>query len=78
MVGGVATSNGDFRWTNIVDRCLVAGEEPEAVGEKAAMVGGFGSSFVFPDPWSEDRAGEDAISANQGVSTFTVSHIPYP
>ena len=68
IVGGVATSNGDFLWTRIVDRCLVAGDAPEELGEKAAVVGGFGSSLAFPDPVSDTRAGEDAISAIQGVS----------
>lgn len=68
IVGGVATSRGDFRCTNIVDRCLVAGEEPDAVAENAAMVGGFTSSLVFPLPWSEGYAGDDAMSASKGVS----------
>jgi len=72
IVGGVATSRGDLRCTNIVDRCLVAGEEPEAVAENAAMVVGFMSSLVFPLPWSERWAGEDAMSASQGVSTLTL------
>lgn len=74
MVGGVATSNGDFRWTKIVDRCLVAGEAAEAVGEKAAAVGRFDSSFVLPDAWSGGCAGEDDISAIHGVSASYISH----
>ncbi len=68
MVGGVAMSKGDFRCTRIVDRCLVAGDEAPDVGEKAAVVGGFRSSLDFPGPASEPRAGDEAISAIQGVS----------
>ena len=68
MGGGVATSKGDFRWTRMVDRCLVAGEEVDVLGEKAAVVGGFRTSLALPEPFSDTRAGEDAISAIQGVS----------
>ena len=68
MVGGVATSMGDFRCTRMVDRCLVAGEEVPDVGEKAAVVGGFRSSLDFPSPVSDPRAGDEIISAIQGVS----------
>lgn len=68
MVGGVAMSKGDFRCTTIVDRCLVAGEEIPDVGEKAAVVGGLRSSLDFPDPDSDPRAGDEFISAIQGVS----------
>ena len=69
MVGGVATNKGDFRWTKMVDRCLVAAEEVPDVGEKAAVVGGFGSSLGFPGAVSDPRAGDEVISAIQGVST---------
>ena len=72
IVGGVATSNGDLRLTSIVDRCLVAGEEPEEIGEKAAIVAGFGSPLGFPDP-SGSRPGIEAISVIQGVSSLSVS-----
>lgn len=68
MVGGVATSKGDLRCTRTVDRCLVAGEDAPDVGEKAAVVGGFGSSLDFPDPVSGPRAGDEVISVIQGVS----------
>ncbi len=72
MVGGVATNKGDFRWTRMVERCLVAGEEevPD-VGEKAAVVGGLGSSLDFPGAVSGPRAGDEVISAIQGVSAFS-------
>lgn len=76
-IGGVATSNGDFRCTRIVDRCLVAGEELGALGEKAAIVGGFGSSLPFPDPLSDTRAGEDAISVSQGVSVVDIGQYKF-
>ena len=68
MVGGVATSKGDFRCTNMVDLCLVAGEEVPDVGEKAAVVGGFRSSLDPPGPASDPRAGDEVISTIQGVS----------
>lgn len=68
MVGGVATSKGDFRCTKMVERCLVAGEEVPDAGENAAVVGGFKSSFDFPGPVSEPLAGDEVISAIQGVS----------
>lgn len=73
MVGGVATSKGDFRCTKMVDRCLVAGEEVPDAGEKAAVVGGFTSSLDFPDPGSGPRAGDEVISAIQGVSDLCQS-----
>ena len=68
MVGGVATSKGDFRCTRMVDLCLVAGDEVPDIGEKAAVVGGFRSSLDFPGPVSDPRAGDEVISAIQGVS----------
>ena len=68
MVGGVAMSKGDFRCTRIVDLCLVAGEEVVDAGEKAAVVGGFGSSLDLPGPVSDPRTGDGVISAIQGVS----------
>ena len=52
----------------MVDRCLVAGEEPDGFGEKAATVRGSWSSLNLADPVSAMRVGEDAISAIQGVS----------
>ena len=67
-VGGVATSNGHFLCTRIVDRCFVAGEELGALGENAARIGGCKSSLLFPDPPFDTRAGEAAISIVQGVS----------
>ena len=72
IVGGVATSKGDFRWTRMADRCLVAGEEAADAGEKEAMVGGFTSSFL-PSPDSDARTGDEVISAIQGVSSLLVS-----
>ena len=56
----------------MVDRCLVAGEKPDELGEKAATVRGSGSSLDLTDPLSAMRAGEDAISAIQGVSRVQV------
>lgn len=69
MVGGVATSKGDFRCTRMVDLCLLAGEDVPDVGENAAVVGGLGSSFDLPDPVSDPRAGDGVISIIQGVSS---------
>ncbi len=54
----------------MVDLCLVAGEICDDDGEKAAVVGGFGSLFA-PElrvPFSETFAGEGAIASIQGVS----------
>lgn len=54
----------------MVDLCLVAGEICDEDGEKAAIVGGFGSLFA-PEvrvPFSETFAGEGAIASIQGVS----------
>ena len=73
IIGGVATSKGDLRFTSIVDRCLVAGEELEELGEKAAIVGGFGSPLAFPDP-SGSRPGIEAMSVIQGVSGPLISY----
>ena len=73
MVGGVATSSGDFRWTSIVDRCRVVEERPDRFGTKAAVVGEFGSPFVFPEPSFGPRIGVEVISATQGVSKSDVS-----
>ena len=73
MVGGVAMSKGDFRCTKMVDRCLVAGEEVPDAGEKAAVVRRFTSSLDFPDPVSGPRAGDEVISAIQGVSDLCQS-----
>lgn len=70
MVGGVATSKGDFRCTKMVERCLVAGEEVPDAGEKAAVMGGLRSSFAFPGPVSGPLAGDEVISATQGVSNI--------
>ena len=43
--GGVAISKGDFRFTWIVADCRVLGEVCELLGEKEAIVAGFGSIF---------------------------------
>lgn len=54
----------------MVDLCLVAGEICDEDGEKAAIVGGFGSLFA-PElrvPFSETFAGEGAIASMKGVS----------
>ena len=59
-------SSGDLRWTMIVDRCLVLAEDPVDEGEKAATVGS--SCFAFSTPSTGGCAGDDAISAIQGVS----------
>lgn len=71
ICGGVAISNGDFWCTRMVDRCLFAlGAWERVTGEKAAMVGGFGSLLLAIDAPSSsllrDELGvEDII---QGVS----------
>ena len=72
IVGGVATSKGDLRWTRMVERCLIVEDEPDWLGEKAATVRGSGSSLDLADTLSAMRAGEDAISAIQGVSRVQV------
>lgn len=68
--GGVATNKGDFRWTIMVERCFAAGEGWEEFGGKAALVGGFGSSFGLgcAEPFSEAFTEAGAIPATQGVS----------
>lgn len=68
MVGGVATSKGDFWCTKMVDRCLVVGEGFPDAGENTAIVGGLRSSLGLPDSVSGPRAGDEVISASQGVS----------
>ena len=68
MVGGVATSKGDFRCTRMVDLCLLAGEDVPDAGENAAVVGGLRSSLDLPGPVSDPRAGDGVISVIQGVS----------
>ena len=75
IVGGVATSKGDFRCTKMVDRCLIAGEEVPDAGENAAVVGGLRSSLDLPDPGSGPRAGDEVISAIQGVSDVYQSRV---
>ena len=66
----MATSKGDFRWTIMVERCFVAGEE---FGEKAAIVGGFGSllGVGFADSFSRAFIDGEAISVTQGVSRWS-------
>ena len=41
--GGVATRSGDFLCTIMVERCLVVAAPEKLCGEKAAIVGVFGS-----------------------------------
>lgn len=65
----MASNNGDFWWTRIVDRGLLAeGPCDSVIGENDAIVGGFGSlvgcrtSSFPPELLVED------IASSQGVS----------